>query len=110
MKALTTPRAGAQKQIKARRLVILLAQLGSLAACATARMHNEAELNQVALVCGLSVGEVVQEEEAKRLLFLYRVAPAPAQRHCVYEWAHKNHLDLVVINAVNDPTANEPHN
>lgn len=110
MNAVTTLSPGAQKWAKARRLIILLAQVGSLAACATARMHSEAELNQVALVCGLSIGEVVQEEEAKRLLFLYRVAPAPAQRHCVYEWAHRNHLNLVVINAVNDPAANEPHN
>lgn len=95
--------------MKPRCLVILLAPLGSLTACAAAQMHTEAELNQVALACGLSVGDVVQEEEAKRLLFLYRVAPAPAQRHCVYDWAHKNHLNLVVINAVNDPAANEPH-
>ena len=72
-------------------------------------MHTEAQLNEVALTCGLSIGEVVQEEEAKRLLFLYRVAPAPAQRHCVYRWAHKNHLNLVVINAINDPAASEPH-
>lgn len=90
-------------------LVILLAQVGSLAACATAQIHSETELNQVALACGLSLGDVVQEQEAKQLLFLYRVAPAAAQRHCVYEWAHKNHLNLVVINAVNDPSANEPH-
>lgn len=72
-------------------------------------MHTEAQLNEVALTCGLSVGEVIQEEEAKRLLFLYRVAPAPAQRHCVYQWAHKNHLNLVVINAINDRAASEPH-
>ena len=44
-----------------------------------------------------------QEVEEKRLLFLYRVAPKPEQRHCVYEWAHRNHLNLVIINAVNEP-------
>jgi hypothetical protein len=71
-------------------------------------MHTEAQLNDVALSCGLSYGEVVQEAEEKRLLFLYRVAPAPHQRHCVYQWAHKNHLTLVIINAVNDPQAPEP--
>jgi hypothetical protein len=45
---------------------------------------------------------VVQETEEKRLLFLYRVAPKPQQRHCVYQWAHRNHLTLVTINAIND--------
>jgi len=75
----------------------------ALTACATAQLHTEAQLNEVALQCGLSYGDVVQEAEEKRLLFLYRVAPKPEQRHCVYEWAHRNHLNLVVINAVNEP-------
>ncbi len=89
--------------------VAIVSSALALTACATAQMHTEEQLNEVALMCGLSVGDVVQEHEEKRLLFLYRVAPEPAQRHCVYEWAHKNHLNLVVINAVNDPTTNEPH-
>jgi hypothetical protein len=71
-------------------------------------MHTEDQLNQVALTCGLSVGDVIQESEEKRLLFLYRVAPKPRQRHCVYQWAHQNHLTLVIINAVNDPQVPEP--
>ena len=80
----------------------------ALTACATAQMHTEGQLDQVALTCGLDQGDVVQEQEEKRLLFLYRVAPKPSQRHCVYQWAHKNHLTLVVINAVNEPQAPEP--
>ena len=80
----------------------------ALTACATARMHSEAQLNEIAMSCGLSYGEVVQESEEKRLLFLYKVAPKPQQRHCVYQWAHKNHLTLVIINAINDPIAPEP--
>lgn len=71
-------------------------------------MHTEAQLNEVAAACGLSYGDVVQEQEEKRLLFLYRVAPEPRQRHCVYEWAHRNHLTLVVINAVNQPQSQPP--
>jgi hypothetical protein len=84
---------------------VYAAVIGALAlsACATARLHTEAQLNEVALQCGLSYGDVVQEAEEKRLLFLYRVAPKPEQRRCVYEWAHRNHLNLVVINAVNEP-------
>jgi len=80
----------------------------ALNACATAQLHTEDQLNQVALTCGLSVGDVVQESEEKRLLFLYRIAPQPPQRHCVYQWARRNHLTLVVINAVNEPQATEP--
>ncbi|HWJ39149.1 MAG TPA: hypothetical protein VNR86_10365 [Sphingomicrobium sp.] len=74
----------------------------TLGACATAQMHSEEQLNEVALSCGLSQGDVVQETEEKRLLFLYRIAPKPQQRHCVYEWARRNHLTLVTINAVNE--------
>ena len=80
----------------------------TLTACATAQMHTEAQLNQVAVGCGLDQGDVVQEQEEKRLLFLYRVAPKPSQRHCVYQWAHKNHLVLVIINAVNEPQTPAP--
>ena len=90
-----------------RRCVLLITVL-ALTACATARMHSEAQLNEIAMSCGLSYGEVVQEAEEKRLLFLYKVAPKPQQRHCVYQWAHKNHLTLVIINAINDPQVPEP--
>lgn len=83
-------------------LLIIGAAL-SLTACVTVQLHTEAQLNDVARSCGLSYGEVVQESEEKRLLFLYRVAPRPEQRHCVYQWAHRNHMNLVVINAVNEP-------
>lgn len=81
-----------------------------LSACVTARLHTQEQLNDVARSCGLSYGEVVQEAEEKRLLFLYRVAPEPEQRRCVYAWAHKNHMTLVIINAINDPqvTVQEP--
>jgi hypothetical protein len=91
-----------------RRSSLMMLSVLTLTACATAQMHSEAQLNDVALACGLSYGEVVQETEEKRLLFLYRVAPAAAQRHCVYQWARKNHLTLVIINAVNDPQTAEP--
>ena len=80
----------------------------SISACVAPQMHTEAQLNEVALACGLSLGDVVQESEEKRLLFLYRVAPKPEQRHCVYLWAKRNHLTLVIINAVNDPQTAEP--
>ena len=83
--------------------LLLIGSVSALTACATAQLHTEAQLNDVATSCGLSYGEVVQESEEKRLLVLYRVAPKPEQRHCVYLWARRNHLTLVIINAVNDP-------
>ena len=92
----------------ARKLFLASLACTVLSACTTAQLHSEGQLNEVALTCGLSVGDVVQESEEKRLLFLYRVAPRPQQRHCVYQWAHRNHLTLVVINAVNDPQTPEP--
>ena len=89
------------------KFAVVLTALG-LSACATAQMHTEAQLNQIATGCGLDEGDVVQEAEEKRLLFLYRVAPKPSQRHCVYKWARKNHLVLVIINAINDPQTPAP--
>jgi len=73
----------------------------SLSACATPRMHSKLELSAVEMNCGLSVGELVQDEELKKVVVLFRVAPTPAERSCVYKWARKNHLHLAVIDSVN---------
>jgi hypothetical protein len=91
-----------------KRACVASAATFTLTACATAQLHTEAQLNDVARSCGLSYGEVVQEAEEKRLLFLYRVAPKPEQRHCVYQWARRNHLTLVTINAINEPPTEGP--
>ena len=90
------------------RIAAIAIVMSTLTACATAEMHSEAQLNDVALSCGLTYGEIVQDAEEKRLLILFHVAPAPRQRHCVYQWAHKNHLVLVIVNAVNEPQAPGP--
>jgi hypothetical protein len=80
-----------------------LAALLALSACATPRMHSQDELNVASLGCGLSYGELIQDEEAKRLLILFRQSPSPEQRLCVYKWARKNSLRLVVIDAIKFP-------
>ena len=72
-----------------------------LSACATPRMHSELELSTVEQACGLSTGELVQEDELKKVLFLYRVGPTPAEKSCVAAWARKNHLHLAYIDSVN---------
>ena len=76
-----------------------------LSACATARMHSEAELNRVGDLCGLAAGELFQDEEEKRLLFLFRVQPTRAERACVVAWARKNRLRPVFIEAMNEPVS-----
>ena len=79
---------------------LVLSMLG-LAACATpARMHTEAELNAAGEQCGLSTGELMQDDSEKRLLFMMRTGATQEQRACVFSWAHKNHLHLAVLEGV----------
>jgi hypothetical protein len=75
----------------------------ALSACATPRMHSVNELNSAGLACGLTYGELIQDDEAKKLLILFRQAPSTEQRHCVFQWARKSHLKLVVVDAINFP-------
>ena len=71
----------------------------ALSACATpAQMHSEEQLNQVALGCGLALGELMQDESQKRLLLLVHNNPTTPQRVCVYQWARKNGLKTVFVN------------
>ena len=79
---------------------VALAALLLVSACATPRMHSQDELNSASIGCGLSYGELIQDEEAKKLLILFREQPSPEQRRCVYQWARKNSLKLVVIDAI----------
>ena len=71
----------------------------ALSACATqARVHDDAQLNQVALGCGLALGELLQDESEKRLLLLVHQDPNASQRLCVAKWAKRNGLKAVFIN------------
>ena len=66
-------------------------------------MHSQAELNSAGHACGLTYGELIQDEEAKKLLILFRQSPSPEKRRCVYNWARKNHLKLVVVDGIQFP-------
>ena len=90
-------------QAKFPTILIVGAGLASLSACATAQMHSQAELNSASLSCGLTYGELIQDEEAKKLLILFREKPSAAARACAYDWARKRHLKLVVVDAINFP-------
>jgi hypothetical protein len=60
-------------------------------------MHDEAQLNRVALGCGLALGELMQDQAEKKLLLLVHDRPSPDQRLCVAQWARKNGLKPVFL-------------
>jgi hypothetical protein len=71
-----------------------------LSACATARLHSEAELGDVTRICGLAAGELVQEQEEPRLLFLVRPNATPRERLCAIRWAKRHHLHLAYVEGI----------
>jgi hypothetical protein len=71
-----------------------------LSGCATARLHTETELADVTRVCGLAAGELVQEEEDPRILFLVRPKASPRERGCAMRWAKRNHLHLAYVEGI----------
>jgi hypothetical protein len=84
--------------MRRRTYILITAVVLALSACATpARMHSEAQLNDVALGCGLALGELIQDESEKRLLLLVRDNPSPEQRVCVAKWARRNGLKAVFL-------------
>jgi len=75
----------------------------ALSACATTqpvRMYTAQELGAVAQRCGLALGEVVQEEEEPRLLFLFAAAAPERDVRCVRRWSHRRSLHFVHIEAI----------
>ena len=85
------------------RNALFLPAVLALSACATARMHSQEELNVASLGCGLSYGELIQDEEEKKLLIMFRAAPTAQHRACVQHWAKERHLKLVVIDHIQFP-------
>jgi hypothetical protein len=70
----------------------------ALSACATpAQMHTDAQLNEVATGCGLALGELIQDDEQKKLLLMIHQDPSPEQRVCVAKWARRNGLKTVFV-------------
>ncbi len=85
------------------RTLAIASAVALLSACATPRMHTQDELNSAGLACGLTLGELIQDDEEKKLLILFRQSPSPEQRRCVYKWARRNALKLVVIDSIQFP-------
>ena len=85
------------------RLLAVSALALVISACVTpARMHDEAQLNTVATGCGMALGELIQDEEQKKLLLVIRQEPTAQQRACVAQWAKRNGLRTVFV-AMNFP-------
>jgi hypothetical protein len=63
-------------------------------------MHPPEELAAIGRTCGAAEGEVIQDAEEPRVLFLYAVGPSRAEIHCVAQWARRHHLHLAYIEAV----------
>ncbi|NUR45521.1 MAG: hypothetical protein HOP91_05115 [Sphingomonas sp.] len=81
------------------RVLLAASAILALSACATpARMHDQVQLNQIALGCGLALGELIQDESEKKLLLMIRQDPSPQQRVCVAKWARRNGLKAVFVN------------
>ena len=76
--------------------VIILASL-VLAGCATAKLHDQQALNGVALGCGMTYGELLQDEQEKRLLIALKSNISAGQRACITQWARSNHLKPVFV-------------
>lgn len=72
----------------------------ALSACATARMHTEAELADVTRACGLGAGELIQDTEEPRILFLIHPNATPRERVCAIRWAKRNHLHLAYVEGI----------
>ena len=83
-----------------RRAFGLLSGTVLLSACAIPRLHSAEELNRIGSSCGLAAGELIQDEELKKVVILFREAPTRQERSCVYQWARRNNLKLTVIEAV----------
>jgi hypothetical protein len=61
-------------------------------------MHSQEQLNDVAVGCGLALGELIQDEAEKKLLIAIRQAPSIEQRACVSRYAKRNGLRPVFVN------------
>ena len=84
--------------LRPRSIACLLAAALSLAACATMpRLYSQDELSAVGRACGLTAGELVQEVEEPRLVFLFKQHPSRSQVSCVRQWSRKRSLTLALI-------------
>lgn len=70
-----------------------------IAGCATVpRAYSQLELGQVAQSCGYALGELVQEHDEPRILFVFSLAEASRKEQaCVQRWARKRKLHVAFM-------------
>ncbi len=80
------------------RLGVLLGAV-LLGGCVTApKLYTQQELGRVAQSCGYALGELVQEEEEPRILFVFSVAEVKGvHQACVYRWARPRKLHVAFM-------------
>ena len=78
-------------------LLLLLGAGCLVSGCVTARMHTQDELNSVTRLCGLELGELIQDEMEKKVLIALRTGATAQQRVCVTRWARRNGLKPVFV-------------
>lgn len=71
-----------------------------LSACVIVRAYSERDLAGVAEGCGFAAGEVVQEADYPKLLFLLAEQPSPEQFACIRQWSRKHNLHLSFIDGI----------
>lgn len=80
------------------RVIALAAVSSVLAACATMpKLYSQDELSAVGRACGLTAGELIQEPDEPRLVFLFKQQPSRSQVNCVRKWSRKRRLTLALI-------------
>ena len=100
------PGVAAAKGLVAFRSAMFALMLGAipLSACVNTRVFTESELAEVGRGCGLAPGEVMQEPDFPRYLFLYAIAPSTEQFGCVRRWARRHNMHLAYIEGVDFET------
>jgi hypothetical protein len=63
-------------------------------------MYSADELGRAGRDCGLALGELAQEEEEPRLLFMIVPQAGPVKERCVGRWARRRSLHLVLFEGV----------
>ncbi len=62
------------------------------------KLYTQQELGRVAQSCGYALGELVQEHDEPRILFVFSIAEASkVDQNCVYRWARPRRLHVAFM-------------
>ena len=80
---------------------LTVAALLACSGCVSIRSYSEQELADVGRGCGMAQGEIYQDPDEPRFLFLMAEAPSSEQLACVRSWTNKRRLHLGYIDSIN---------